>query len=504
MSSIRLRYAGYVAFAAQILSVFTGLLFTTMIARRLSPAEYGVWQLIYAFAWYFAFPSIVVRYWVIRYESRKIRTGRTGLLLNLVLSAILISLYIGSSVLVSSATGVEFPYLLAAGGMIFLIYILDPLIGLSRAIKPQTHFYAYIVFHVSRVLVGALLIVFLRMGLGGTIASVILAYIVYDCFLLLSFREHLGGRFNRKLASRIVRNSWVPLYDSMAKTALTLDSVLIPLAVGSTLPLAFYKASFTIATVVGYTEFLAVALYPKLLGGGGKADIEEALEMVLRFGIPMWVGIVLLAKPLLSLLNPVYVDVWPVVWFIASASLLRTISRVYNMILKGTETVELKEDVSFRDIVKSRLFLSPSLLYVNAGLHLTLLTAIAYVGSLLGMDNSTLTVLWGVSWFVAVLPLAAGRWWFARPLSDARFPWRKTLIFVLSSSVMAVVVILLRDPSIHIQFYSALASIAPAVAAGAVTYFAILYPLDAEFRRLIRIVFEMVRGLSTRERRKRK
>ena len=46
MSNIRVTYSGLIAFLISTASVFTGIFFTVIVTRSLTPDEFGTWSLI--------------------------------------------------------------------------------------------------------------------------------------------------------------------------------------------------------------------------------------------------------------------------------------------------------------------------------------------------------------------------------------------------------------------------------------------------------------------------
>ena len=46
MSNIRVTYSGLISFTVGLISVFTGLVFLTIVTRSLSIEEYGTWGLL--------------------------------------------------------------------------------------------------------------------------------------------------------------------------------------------------------------------------------------------------------------------------------------------------------------------------------------------------------------------------------------------------------------------------------------------------------------------------
>ena len=46
MSGIRVTYSGLISFVVGLASVFTGIIFTIIVTRQLTPEEFGTWNLI--------------------------------------------------------------------------------------------------------------------------------------------------------------------------------------------------------------------------------------------------------------------------------------------------------------------------------------------------------------------------------------------------------------------------------------------------------------------------
>ena len=46
MSNIRVTYSGLISLIGGIISIFTGIIFTLIITRSVTPEEYGTWGLI--------------------------------------------------------------------------------------------------------------------------------------------------------------------------------------------------------------------------------------------------------------------------------------------------------------------------------------------------------------------------------------------------------------------------------------------------------------------------
>ena len=500
LQGIRLRYAGFVAFFAQMLTLVTGTLFTIMVTRRLGETEFGSWLLISNYALYFVFPSAVVGYWVTRYEARGTAAARTGLIMNGVLSLAVVLPYLLFSGLLSSSAAIPYQYFLGMGFFVVLYYVLAALESVAAATQPESQYLSSIVFEVAKVVSGFLLLLVWRLQLAGAITGLVVAYALRLVALGALVRRRLGGGFDSALGRRIIRQSWIPLYVGLASFVGMLDYVAVTFlasmgtaAMGKEAAIEFskrvlgnYGAAYSIGVVVTYSSSLAVAVYPKLLGGGGSRDVEESLRMVSTFAVPMCIGAIILARPILGLINPVYVPSYPVVFALAVAGLLSAISTPYDSVIMGTEKVELREEPTFRDFVRSRLFLSPTIVCIGAGLRLLILfVGFLNLRAIAQGDVLIAAVFWSLSYLFSWIPVAVGRWRLARKALPTVFPRRSLLNILAACAVMSAVALLFSGMPVVAQSSAALAALLPVILASAGAYFIVLYALDGWFRSIV-------------------
>ena len=80
MSGIRVTYSGLISFSVGLISILTGLIFTIIVTRRLSPDEFGTWGLIGALLVYPLIIQPIIGYWSTREIARNENSGRTSIL----------------------------------------------------------------------------------------------------------------------------------------------------------------------------------------------------------------------------------------------------------------------------------------------------------------------------------------------------------------------------------------------------------------------------------------
>ena len=80
MDNIRVTYSGLIAFVVGLISILTGLVFTLIVARNLSPEEFGTWSLIFSVISYFLISEEIIRFWTIRQVARGKEVGKTSVI----------------------------------------------------------------------------------------------------------------------------------------------------------------------------------------------------------------------------------------------------------------------------------------------------------------------------------------------------------------------------------------------------------------------------------------
>ena len=123
MSNIRVTYSGLISLTGGIISIFTGIIFTLIITRSVTPEEYGTWGLIVGLITYVSLIGPIVSYWSTRDTARNIQSGKTAVLSSIFLSIGAISIYILVSYLMGNYTNVERNVLLFAAILIPTMFV---------------------------------------------------------------------------------------------------------------------------------------------------------------------------------------------------------------------------------------------------------------------------------------------------------------------------------------------------------------------------------------------
>jgi len=476
---IRLRYTGLVAFASKIFSVFTGLAFLLFLTRNVTLEDFGVWALVMVVIHYIIFPHSLTNYWVTRYVARGFKVAKTGLATNLALSllgfvfSLLISPYIAKTVNADPA------YFMVGSLIVPAWYLVLSLEAVARGCIPHIIGYGFVTFEITKVILGLIMIVYMKIGLYGAFMSLVIAYLVQAIFLLASLRGYVtAGNIDLNTAKKWLKMSWVPFYEGLAYLLLSLDAFIVTLLTFSSLPLSLWRSALTITTIVSYSTELASALYPKLLSGGSKQDVETSFKLVLMFAIPCAIGALILAEPLLRIFKREFVDAAIILRVNVLTVLLTCVVGILNFVIIGTEKIDI-EDASFKKLLKSRLFLLPTLSYIQALVYLpTICIASAIIINLsLKPVEVNVPLACTLIGLFSLIPIFTYKYKLAKKILLFQFPVKSSAKYGLASIALAGVIILFH-PKTTVQTIAS-------VFLGAFAYFSVLFTIDKDTRQLI-------------------
>ncbi|MEM0211631.1 MAG: hypothetical protein QXM35_03170 [Candidatus Methanomethylicia archaeon] len=501
--TIRVRYAGTVNFASRLASTFTGLIFVTFISRRLSEEEFGLWSFFGVWLQYFIIPSGFVNYWSIRYMSRGFRVGKTSLILNSILmfASIFIFLAISNYVLYSE---ISLEYL----SLIIMVltlqipaeYLSSTLDALTTATFPEFIGYGGFIMEIVKLISGFILVVYYRFGLVGALLSYVIAKYIYVLFLFLILRNELNDGFNWSIASKWIKLSWLPAYNMASGYIRSLETPIISLFIQFSDPsmpfraLAHLKAVNTICSVISYSGLLSFALYPKILSGGSREDVESTLKYVLMFAIPMIAGVIVMSESFLSLLRTEYAVSYQALYLGAIGVLPSLISGIASSAVTGLERVDLLSESNFRDYFKSKLFTYPSISLVLNIIYIITIYIIFNGLSTVG-DPTFIVLIWILISFFFNIILCLKFYFDVKSIMGVRFPWSNIIRYVIASMVMFIVLWfsgfgrIVSQHFLEVLKYSILG-----VFSGAFVYGLILFLWDPDFKSLMNYSISWIRN----------
>jgi hypothetical protein len=492
---IRLRFVGLISLVANVIGALAGLAFIILVVRRLSPDDVGIWQWINRIISYALIPAFILNFWVGRFVARDHTNSRTALVLSGILSVPALLVYLLLIPIIAGAVEAPTFVLLIAAAFIPLHYLNTTMNSIAGGIQPQNVGYASISFESVKVILAFILVFTLQLALMGAIFSVQIAVAVQVFILIILMRKHLHGGLRKDVAKQWFSYSWLSGYLSQSTVLLIFDAAIVVALVGpqaGALVLAYFTVAIVISSLVRLAGSLATGLYPKLLTGGKTTDIEVVLNLALLFGIPMLIGTMVLARPLTYLYGPLYVVVETMTRIFLISTFLDVMSDISDFILLGTVDVD-KTKPNFKELVKSRLFLLPSINLAMGACYLVtlyLVLSASILGASLGPVE--IGILWAVSLVCVKLPFVLYKLWFSKRVMRFRIPYKPIARYLVAAAIMGIVLIsclqfVVYVPSIYQFFVYPLML----VGIGAVTYLSVLFLIDKEFRRLVRTILRL-------------
>jgi len=487
---VRLRYPGLVVFASKLISVGTGLIFILMVTRSLTIEEFGIYGNLGDILGYFSLPATIIPFWVTRFTARKHPgSPKTGLIANLMISTLFTFVYLTLLPIIMAALQIPDSYMTVYAILsiqIIEIYTFHVLEAILRARRPQAVGYGLLVFESLKVFFGFIFVFRLGLGIFGAIISVILAYMVQIIFYLKLIIHELRERIRWSYIREWLKASLLNIYFIIGDRLRVFILVLL-FVYGGELARAYYGAAATITSVISYSSFLAFSLYPRLLSresGDGSEDVYSSFKLVFMFSIPMTIGAIILSDSYLAILKLAYVAARPIMIILAIHQLLVCISSILTSIVTGTERLDAEAKISYRDLIRSRLFLIFTLPYIHASITIPL-TYISLTSIV--KDAIEAAIYMTLINAVATAIMLSFRYRIARSSLRFSFPFRSMAKYTLASVAMALPLYFIPHP-VRLS-----ATIALTILGGAI-YMLVLATIDEETRKLVRMLID--EGLS--------
>jgi len=471
-----------------MLSIATGLAFQLMIGRATTKPEYGLWFNINDILAYFTLLAGALPFWTMRFVARdKEGAVKTGILANLTISVIATIIYLPLVPLITSSLGISQEYLLLyfiVSIEIIELHFLTALEACLRARVPQTLGYGLLVAEVCKVILGYILIIEFRQPLLGALLSLIVAFTVQISYYFKLLIQELKQQVKWEYIKEWLKGSIANIYNVVGNQIAAFIFIML-FTFGGSEGRSNYGAAGQIAGIITYSSYLAFALYPKLLAKKNSEDITTSLKMVLMFAIPMTAGAITLSDSYVVIINVIYKDAWPVLIVLAINAFVATLSTLFSSVLFGVERVDEKAKISFRELVKSRLFIVFSLPYFHSAI--TLPTVYYFLAN--HVQNPLQAAL-----YVSIINSSASFAMFlilyaiVRKMVTINIPWRNIAKYVFASAFMASILLFITRPH-PTRLYLTVGL----TALGGIIYLTLLMAIDKEARALVKSMWQEVK-----------
>ncbi|MEO9277729.1 MAG: hypothetical protein ABI340_08155 [Nitrososphaera sp.] len=491
MSNIRVTYSGLIALAIGLTSVFTGILFTLIVTRKLTPEEFGIWSIIGSMISYFLVVEPLITYWSTRQIARGEQVGKTSLLTSIIFSLGILPGYVALAYFVYG-TNHYFSSMILASILLPLSLISLVIEGVNLGYKPHIISYGLLIFESLKIPVGLILVFFLGMGINGAIIATIAAFLAKIALQIYLARSRLTGKFIKDVVIRWMKLSWVPFYSRISGVWWSLDVMVYSIITGSVIGVAYYAASLTVSQIIGHAGLISQALYPKLLANGTHEHVKENFNRLMYFAILFLTVSTVFAKPALFALNPAYASGALIAIIFAWRTFFYVLTSTFYQILQGIDTTDLEKNLKFAQIKKSKLFVVPTLQNIHYGTYIVVLSITLFILHSYGMKEISMVTWWVTIALILQIPF----------LIYSGIILRKNIPFSVSITNMIkygggacsfVVVYLLTSPFLlhyEIKFYDFLPSLIIELLICVGAFFIVTYLIDKNTRILFKSILK--------------
>ena len=489
-SEIRLQYSGFIIFAARMLSVATGLVFTLMLTRAITQDQLGIWGNINDIIAYFAFLAPAFPFWATRFVARnKEGTVKTGFLANLTVSMVATVIYLPLIPLIMPLLGISqtymIPYLIASM-QIIETYLTTMLEACLRAKIPQTIGYGLLIEETCKVLLAYVLIVELQQPIIGALLTLTISFAVRIIYYLKLLSPELKQPVDWNYVKEWLKGSTLNIYYYVGTRIATFILIMLiaydPLA--GPAARGMYQAALTIANIITYSSFLSFALYPKLLAENSTQDITTSLKTVLMFAIPMTAGAIALPNSYLIILKTIYEEAAPVLVVLAIGAFVQIITQFFLYVLLGLENIDKETKIPLQKLLKRPLFIAFTLPYIQSAIALP--TTFYVLATLTQNQPVTAAIYVSIIDTIATLAMFLVLYVIIRRIVKLNIPWKNIAKYVFASVVMASVLFLIPHPT-RLLFTLGITAV------GAILYLAVLMAIDKEARMLVNYVWQEIK-----------
>ena len=473
--AIRLKYTGLLMFAFSILSLFTGLVFSSLVARELAKFDYGVWVFITGILTYFQFSQGLVTPWAFRDIARGKTVEKTCVASGLLLSIPPFIAYIIAAPFLSNIIGSSTSFFYLSSLFIPVYFVVEGFSTVIGARLPHRLAYRDLILDSIKIF---LILWLIRFGLTGFIATVLIAYCGYISYCLYITKDFMQSELDLRSLKRWLSCSWINLYGDVGSTIVSGLSILLLGIFVSPLILGTWGIALAVARLLKTSSNLPIALYPKLLSEGEEKNtpVKEAVMLTLMFLVPMAVGCYLLAPNLIEIYGSKYLDGLPALYILIPNYFINVIGGISDTAISAADKVDLEEHFSATKWLRSNIFFLGSLNYLNAIISVPLMLFLIPKYGIIGCAMAILAVS------IMTFLIKSLKFNVLKSISYTRL-----VKFLLASFIMSIFIQVIYGRGTLITF--------SAIIGGVVVYFVSLLILDEQTRNLLSRILNEVRGM---------
>jgi O-antigen/teichoic acid export membrane protein len=495
VSRVRLRLSGAMAFASNIVSYLTGLIFTVFITRRLSERDFGVWALIGAYISYSIMPFNLVTGWISRDAARGKKVLGSAVVLFIFLTPISIIIY--TLVSLGSATTINYDLSVMIFGLIVLIpYILLTLgTAIQSGYAPQNLGIAGIIFETTKVIIAFYLVLTLRLGLIGTLLTLSIAYLIQALFLLQKSKSLFQKEVRKELITKWLKGAPINLISILSEAIGATDVVLIGLIAGAVVA-GYWQAVLVASALVTSTQALIIGLGPRLISGGSQKDLDVAFNFGMMITIPVFFGFIVLSKDILWILRPTYSEAWIAACILALRGVIGVFRSISSIVIAAKDEFDSHDNVSIKDFIKGRIFLLNKISLILVSLYIIAVACFLIIARNMHMNIIEIITIIAILSLIFTVMGTLITMYLMRKITTLELTYRPLFKYIGSACIMATIVYLLRTllkPSSNIL--SAVGIVFMLTIIGALIYGSVLYFTSNEFRNYLKEAYSYIKSL---------
>lgn len=496
MTKIRVTYSGLISFGVGMIGVVTGMIFILIVTRQLTSEELGVWTLIGGLISYFVIAEATISSWITREIARGLESGRTAVVVSGIFSLCSSGIYLIVAFIVSQQSRVDQHLLFFAAILIPVMFLNRTIGAINSGWKPQTVSYGSLVFESLKIPAGLILVYILHLGVFGAILVTFVAYLASIIIQLYYVRNKIRNEIKIQYLKKWIKLSWLAYYPQIANLVTKFDVLAYTLIVGSVTGLAYYTSAVTVSSIIGQSAAISRGLYAKLLEEDKREYLQENLTRVLYFVIPLTTLSVIYAHPVLFALNPIYEGVTVVVVILSIRMFFNTLGSVFYPALSGIEKVDLDENATFKDYLKSKLFFLPSLSILQSIIYLVLLVTGLLIISVNKSTDLNFVIYWAIVTLCVEIPFTSYLFILVRRNFTLLINYNAIAKYFGASIVSFGITYILSQKLLVFKksIFEFLPSLLIFVCVGIITYLIITYLIDGRTRNLLNSIIKEIRS----------
>ena len=435
--TLRIAYAGIIQLIARFATLITGLIFITLVTRNLPVDEFGLWQTLGSSVGLLLIPLAPLNYWTLRYSARGQDVARTSLLAGIIAVPIFVIAYLVLALTASSSIEAILIYVLIYSIQIPALCIWEVVKPVARSYKPEYLGYATIALEIGKVSGAYYTIAILKLGLIGAILSLALGQFLQLAIVIYIIRPKLRGSFKSSTIKKWYKAAWIPISNMSVSRLSISDSILVAIILGSTTVVGIFQASRVFTLIVRYSEEFLRVLYPKLIRDNRNEDITLTLRLQSFVVIPLAVGALMLAEPLLGILGEQYVKAKLVLRILTIVAVIEGIEYFMWNILTGLEKIDENiNNLQFKKLRNSWLVRLPLIDLMKYAGYFSILGVIMYTSQGVG-NELMLSTYWAITLLLITIPFTIYKILLAKRVMQFDFPKLSILRYSFSGIIMA-------------------------------------------------------------------